>query len=82
MENTTDNSSPDYKKIAGIDLKVLLVKTGLSYSEISKILNNKGMTDSEATLAHKVSRGSYSHAWYLQVLDCLGKSLEVKDKNG
>ncbi len=50
----------------------------ISYSELSELLLSKDVTINEATLKNRISRGSFSADFFIQVMDALGAPVEVK----
>ncbi|WP_429002966.1 DUF6471 domain-containing protein [Xanthomonas sacchari] len=52
-------------------LKARLARCGLSYAELVSRLNAKGASESYAGVANKVSRGTFSFAFYLQCISVI-----------
>lgn len=52
-------------------LKSQLARHGISYVELVSRLNADGASESYASIANKVSRGSFSFAFYLQCIHVL-----------
>ena len=61
-------------------LKAQLVRRGWSYSELVQRLNALGAGESYASVANKMSRGTFSFAFYLQCLDAMGEVQAVTPK--
>ncbi len=59
------------KKAKGI-LKSELKRRHLGYKELADKLDDIGVKDSERNLANKVSRGSFTAAFFLQCLEAIG----------
>ncbi len=59
------------KKAKGI-LKSELKRRHLGYKELAEQLETIGVKDSERNLANKVSRGSFTAAFFLQCLEAIG----------
>ncbi len=59
------------KKAKGI-LKSELKRRHLGYKELADKLEAIGVKDSERNLANKVSRGSFTAAFFLQCLEAIG----------
>ncbi len=53
-------------------LKAELKKRNLTYKELAERLTAAGMSDSEANVANKISRGGFSAAYFVQCLDVIG----------
>jgi len=77
MEPTTniDEASPlkrDFSIEAKAILKAEMKRRGASYATLVALLAEAGVQESEANLRNKISRGNFSAAFFLQVLDVLG----------
>ncbi len=59
------------KKAKGI-LKSELKRRHLGYKELAKKLDDLGVKENERNLANKVSRGSFTAAFFLQCLQAIG----------
>ena len=53
-------------------LKSRLARQGMSYSDLVTHLNANGGDESYASVANKVSRGTFTFAFYLQCLYAMG----------
>jgi transcriptional regulator with XRE-family HTH domain len=53
-------------------LKAELKRKGITYKELANRLTASGTPESEANLANKISRGSFSAAFLLQCLNAMG----------
>ncbi|MGE0829106.1 MAG: DUF6471 domain-containing protein [Hyphomonadaceae bacterium] len=53
-------------------LKAELKRADLTYSELAKKLNEYGLEESEASVANKLSRGTFSATFFLASLKALG----------
>jgi hypothetical protein len=45
----------------------------VSYRELAELLTQLGVVETERSVASKMSRGSFSFAFYLQVMKALGR---------
>jgi len=62
-------------------LKSLLARHGWSYAELVRRLNANDSEESYAGVANKMSRGTFSFAFYLQCINAMGDSeLTANDK--
>jgi len=52
-------------------LKARLVREGVSYSDLAHLLRAKGVEETRASIANKLSRGTFSFAFYLQCVAAL-----------
>lgn len=60
-------------------LKSELVKRGISISELVLLLNTKGLEETKSSVTSKISRGTFSAAFFLQCLSVIGcDKLEVE----
>lgn len=56
-------------------LKARLARCGLSYADLVSRLNAKGASESYAGVANKVSRGTFSFAFYLQCINAIDEQV-------
>ena len=68
----TDESAEEWQKKAKGILKSELKRRHLGYKELAEKLDAIGVKDSERNLANKVSRGSFTAAFFLQCLVAIG----------
>lgn len=60
-------------------LKSELVKRGISTSELVVLLNTKGLRETKSSVTSKISRGTFSAAFFLQCLSVIGcTKLEIE----
>ena len=70
----------DWKKQATTIIKVELAKQNIDYSELSKKMENIGIEEDKSNIANKLSRGTFSFAYALQIFKALGlKKLNLED---
>lgn len=70
----------DWKNRAKAMIKSELAKQNIDYIELSKRLDNIGVTDTQLNLANKINRGTFSFLFALQVFEVLNlKTLRLKD---
>lgn len=62
------------ERVKGI-LRAEMVRRGVSYGELVEKLASIGIAETEANIRNKVSRGSFTAAFFVQCLTALG----VKD---
>ncbi len=67
------------KKKAKDFIKKELKKRNLTYVKLSEIMETKGYIYSSNTIRTKVSRGSFSFAFFLEVCDSLDIELVLLD---
>ena len=65
----TDNT---WNKEATSILKAQLSRKGIKYHDLAKKLNERGINETQNTIAKKLSRGSFSFAFFLQCMYVLG----------
>jgi len=61
----------DYKAEAKKMIRVAMVQNDVTYKELSDRLAKIGHVESEGALRNKISRGSFSAAFLLMVMDVL-----------
>ena len=70
----------DWKKQATTMIKVELTKQDIDYSELSEKMKDNGIDEDKANIANKLSRGTFSFAYALQLFKALGlKKLNLED---
>lgn len=71
----------DWKNKAKTIIKVELAKQGVDYIELAKRLNEKGIKETQSSIATKISRGTFGFTFALQVFDALDlKNLQLGEK--
>lgn len=69
----------DWKKQATAIIKIELVKQNIEYSELSEKLKAIGIDEDKSNIANKLSRGTFSFAYALQIFKALGlKTLRLE----
>lgn len=61
-------------------LKSELKRRGITYAELAQKLQGRGVSENERNLTNKISRGSFTTAFFLLCMDVIGAnslSLEV-----
>lgn len=53
-------------------LKGELKRRGITYAELANRLTAKGARESERNLANKISRGSFTAAFFMMCMDAIG----------
>ena len=62
-------------------LRAELKRQGFSYKDLANALAEKGVHETDKNIANKLSRGTFTAAFFLMVLDVIGcKSLRVSDE--
>ena len=70
----------EYQTLAKNTLKAELKRRGVSYKALADRLGERGVHDSERNIANKISRGSFSAAFFLQCLSAIGCKTIVLDE--
>lgn len=61
-------------------LKAELKRRGLTYRELAERLTNLGSPESERNLTNKISRGSFTTAFFIMCMDAIGsKSIALSE---
>lgn len=53
-------------------LKSELKRRGLTYADLAERLTEKGARESERNIANKISRGSFTAAFFIMCMDVIG----------
>ncbi|KAK43914.1 MULTISPECIES: DUF6471 domain-containing protein [Burkholderiaceae] len=67
----------DWYQMAGNVLRAELARQGVSYRQLARMLTDIGVDETERAIANKLSRGSFSFAFFLQCMRALGR-VDVK----
>ena len=60
-------------------LKSELVKRGIKTSDLVELLNREGLNETKSSVTSKISRGTFSAAFFLQCLSVIGcNKLEIE----
>jgi len=55
-------------------LRAELARRDVGYKQLAIMLQGIGVSETERSIANKLSRGSFSFAFYLQVLKAIGRT--------
>lgn len=64
----------DWYQLAGNVLRAELARQGISYRQLATLLAGIGVSETERSVANKMSRGSFSFAFFLQCMRALGRT--------
>ncbi|RQM50962.1 hypothetical protein EHZ19_02165 [Paraburkholderia bannensis] len=64
----------DWYQIAGNVLRAELARQGVTYRQLAAAMAQIGVSETERSIASKLSRGSFSFAFYLQAMLALGRT--------
>ena len=68
----------DWNKEARLGIKLELALREVGYKELMHKLQEIGVVETERSIASKISRGTFSHAFFLQCMRALGvKAVDV-----
>lgn len=69
----------DYEDRAKNILKAELKRRGITYRQLAEMLKPLGANENERNLANKISRGSFTTAFFLMCMDAIGaRSLSLE----
>lgn len=69
----------EYEDRAKNILKAELKRRGITYKQLAELLGQKGASENERNLANKISRGSFTTAFFLMCMDAIGaRSLSLE----
>ena len=66
IESWPGTEEREWQTQASRSLKALMASHGLKYAELVSRLNALGINETYASVANKLSRGTFSHAFFLQ----------------
>lgn len=69
----------DWKRRARQLLRAELAKAGVSYGQLATRLQKAGIDETERSIPNKMSRGTFSFAFFLQCMHALGKTSVTLD---
>lgn len=61
-----------YEKRAKNILKAELKRRGITYAELAEKLKTVGANENERNIANKISRGSFTAAFFMMCMDVIG----------
>jgi len=62
----------DWESLARNMLRAELMRRGLSYARLVELLARLGIEETEAAIKNKVSRGRFTHVFFLQAMVAIG----------
>jgi len=65
----------EYETRAKNTLKAELKRRGLTYAQLAERLKARGIDENERNLTNKISRGSFTTAFFLMCMDVMGVNL-------
>ncbi len=69
---------PDFKAMAKRAIKIALVRHDMTYGDLIARLAEHGIEEKEGALRNKISRGSFTAAYFLEVLFVMGeRNIEI-----
>ncbi len=69
---------PDWERKVQTLVKVELAKRSLTYKQLSEMLSELGIIESEPNIRNKLSRGTFSAVFLVQCLTAMGsKTIEL-----
>ncbi|MFC7292393.1 DUF6471 domain-containing protein [Hirschia litorea] len=70
-----DPINVEYELKAKNLLKAELKRRGITYVELAKKLQERGVSENERNLTNKISRGSFTTAFFLLCMDVIGANM-------
>jgi hypothetical protein len=75
-------SEQDWRKEARQIIRAEMTRRGLGYKELAKLFEGMGISYDWKTLSNKISRGTFTAAFFLQCLDTLVVTqIQLTNKN-
>ena len=68
----TEDLDHTYRERAKNILKAELKRRGITYKALADMLTERGAPDNERNLANKISRGSFTAAFFMLCMDVIG----------
>lgn len=72
-----DSVTAPYAERAKNILKSELKRRGITYADLAERLRAKGAKESERNIANKISRGSFTAAFFMMCMDVIGANQVV-----
>jgi hypothetical protein len=72
MMMSDENATASYEKQAKNILKGELKRRGITYAQLAEKLATLGVRENERNLANKISRGSFTAAFFMMCMDAIG----------
>ena len=70
-----------YKEQAKNILRAELKRQGFSYKDLANALGDQGVSETDKNIANKISRGTFTAAFFLLALDAIGcKTVRISDE--
>lgn len=69
---TTADLDTEYRTRAKNILKGELKRRGITYKSLANMLTERGAPENERNLANKISRGSFTAAFFMLCMDVIG----------
>lgn len=69
----------EWNELARNTVKGLMASNGVNAVELQKRLMELGVNETRNSIVLKLNRGTFSFAWFLQVLKALGLKMETKN---
>lgn len=70
-----------YREQAKNILRAELKRQGFSYKDLAAALGEQGVHETDKNIANKLSRGTFTAAFFLMALDVIGcKTIRVRDE--
>ncbi len=70
----------DFKEEAKAIIKAEIARKNIDYQELSEKLKAIGINENKANIANKISRGTFSFSYALQIFKALGlKKINLED---
>jgi predicted NAD/FAD-binding protein len=66
----------DWNDLASRSLRADLVRAGVTYAKLVSLLAEIGVTDTESAIRNKISRGSFSHVFYMQCMAAIKGAID------
>ena len=67
-----DPVTKKYEERAKRILKAELKRRDIKYADLARLLTERGVSESERNLQNKISRGSFTTAFFLMCMDVIG----------
>jgi ribosome-binding protein aMBF1 (putative translation factor) len=71
---TKEEIVQEYEARAKNTLKAELKRRGLTYAQLAEKLKERGIEENDRNLSNKISRGSFTTAFFLMCMDAIGAS--------
>jgi hypothetical protein len=68
----------DYVKESRQLLRAELTRRGITYKRLAEMMKERGYDETEKSVSHKITRGTYRMTFFLTVCDVIGSPVTIR----